>query len=442
MLHCAMRAPDARWTPMRPQWSYPDRDVPASDEARTLRIVAHDKTMTIDSASDDRTERRRRTKLRPAALTVSETERRLLVLGFFLVSFGFLIYQFLRVLSPFFPSLLGAVMLVLIFQPWYRWLVRRSGRPGIAAGIACTTALTVLVLPVFLLTWRLATEATALIPVAREWAAGVSTLTPEDLVARLPGFLERAGRSLVERLPEGETGMQSLVLSVTRDFIKNLTGLGTTTLKGGVLLFFDAIVLVLATFYFFREGQRLLAGVTALLPMAPANTKLIVRTLDRTISAIIRGGFITASVQGFLTGVGLGVAGVPFTVTLSVTAALLSVMPIVGAGLVWIPAAIYLFVDGQTVAAIGVFVWGAAVVSVVDNFLRPYVVGEHAGLPILLLIVSILGGLQVYGVTGALFGPLLIALLLAFIDIYRVSSEPTPPPRSEEDAATDPPSPA
>lgn len=362
-------------------------------------------------------------RLRPAAVTVSDSERRLLFLGFFLVSFAFLIYQFLRVLSPFFPSLLGAMMLVLIFQPWYRWLSARLGRPGLAAGLACATALTVLVLPIFALTWRLASEATALIPVAREWAAGITSMTPEDLIDHLPGFLRGTATSLAGRIPEGETGVQSLALSVTRDLIKNLTGLGTTTLKGSVLFFFDAIVLVLATFYFFREGERLLDGLTTLLPMDPANTQLIVKTLNRTFSAIIRGGFITASVQGILTGAGLAVAGVPFPVTLGVTAAVLSVMPIVGAGLIWIPAAIYLFLEGQTVAAIGIFVWGAAVVSVVDNFLRPYVVGEHAGLPILLLIVSILGGLQVYGVTGALFGPLLIAMLLAFVAIYRTSRE-------------------
>ena len=134
---------------------------------------------------------------------------------------------------------------------------------------------------------------------------------------------------------------------------------------------------------------------------------------------MVRGTFITASVQGFLTGIGLAVSGVPFPVLGGVSAALLAVVPFIGAGLIWLPAAIYLFVTGATGAAIGLALWGVLVVGLIDNVLRPWVVGERAHLPVLLLLLAVLGGIQVYGLLGALLSPLLVATFLAFARIYR-----------------------
>jgi len=199
----------------------------------------------------------------------------------------------------------------------------------------------------------------------------------------------------------------------------SLTSFGVATLKKAVVVLLDLMVLVLAVYFFFRDGHRIVHWIADLVPMEEEYKWRIIGRLDRTMSAIIRGAFVTASAQGALTGMGLAVAGVPFPVFLGFASALLAVVPFVGASLVWIPAAAYLLIEGQTLACIGLVLWGMFVVGLVDNFLRPYIVGGQAGLPILLLFLGILGGIRVYGLVGALISPLLIALVLAFVDIYR-----------------------
>jgi predicted PurR-regulated permease PerM len=120
-----------------------------------------------------------------------------------------------------------------------------------------------------------------------------------------------------------------------------------------------------------------------------------------------------------LTGIGLALFGVPFPVLLGFAATVLAVVPFVGASLVWFPAAVYLFVNEQTGAAIGLSLWGLMLVGLIDNVLRPVVIGEQAQLPILLLFLGVLGGIQIYGLIGALISPMVIACVFAFAHIYR-----------------------
>jgi predicted PurR-regulated permease PerM len=181
----------------------------------------------------------------------------------------------------------------------------------------------------------------------------------------------------------------------------------------------DLIVMVLTLFFFFRDGTRIVRWILDIVTMEEGNKQLILGRLDRTLSAIVRGAFITCSAQGLLAGIGLAMTGVPFPVLLGFASALFSLIPFVGASLIWAPAAIYLYFTGHPVAAVVMATWGALVVGLVDNFLRPYVIGEQAQLPILLILVGVLGGIQVFGLIGILISPLLIASVLAFAQIYR-----------------------
>jgi predicted PurR-regulated permease PerM len=122
-----------------------------------------------------------------------------------------------------------------------------------------------------------------------------------------------------------------------------------------------------------------------------------------------------------MTGIGLAIFGAPFPILLGFAATFLAVVPFVGAALVWAPAAVYLFLANHPEAAIGLILWGLLFVGLVDNILRPLVVGEHSRLPITLLFLGVLGGIQVYGLIGGLISPLLIAGVFAFARIYRES---------------------
>lgn len=348
----------------------------------------------------------------------ADARRRLLFLAFFFAAFLYLLYQLLRILSPFVPALLGAVMLVLIFYPVHMQMARRCANNSMAAGLTSIVVVLTIVVPVLVFLWLLVAEAANVAPAFSDWL-GRHSETTGNLVSQLPEPVQRLWARIEPHLVNWQTDIKGMALGVVKEIGNSLTSFGVASLKKAFVVLLDLIVLVLAVFFFFRDGHRIVRWIADLVPMEEEYKWRIIHRLERTMSAIIRGAFVTASAQGALTGLGLAVAGVPFPVFLGFAAALGAVVPFVGASLVWAPAAIYLAVEGHTFAAIGLAVWGLFVVGLVDNFLRPYIVGGHAGLPILLLFLGILGGIRVYGLVGALISPLLIALVLAFVDIYR-----------------------
>jgi len=344
--------------------------------------------------------------------------RRVLFLVFFFAVYLFLLYELARILSPFFAPLLGAIMLVLIFFPLHAALERASGRPSLAAAVTTFVILLTIIVPVIVLVWLLVREAADVVPLVREWVATRREGALGSSIA-LPAPLDSIWQLAQRHLQRWEIDIRGIALEALRQTGNQLTSFGAATVRQlfGVLL--DLVVLILALFFFLRDGLHIVRWILDLVPMEEADKQMIVERLDRTVSAMLRGAFITASAQGALTGVGLAVTGVPFPVLLGFASALLSVVPFVGASLVWVPAGLYLLFTGQIVAGVGLLLWGALVVGLVDNFLRPYVIGEHAQLPVLLLLVGVLGGLQVYGLIGALLSPLVIAAVLAFARLYR-----------------------
>ena len=138
----------------------------------------------------------------------------------------------------------------------------------------------------------------------------------------------------------------------------------------------------------------------------------------QTVTAVIRGALLTAGAQGALAMIGYLVAGVPLAVFFGVVTGIAAMIPVVGAGLIWAPIGIFVFIQSPG-WGIFIFVWGFFVVSLVDNLLKPILIGSRARMPILLIFCGIIGGVNVYGVTGVIIGPILIAVLLAFITIYR-----------------------
>jgi predicted PurR-regulated permease PerM len=356
--------------------------------------------------------------------------RKLLFLAFFFAAFLYLLYQLLRILSPFVPALMGAVMLVLIFYPAHRRIAARVARDAVAAAITSLVVVVTIVVPVFVFLWLLISEATNLAPAVSDWLGRHSDVSG-TLATQLPEPVQRIWAKFAPHVQVWQEDLKGIAVDSLKEIGNSLTGFGVVLLKKAVLVLLDLIVMVLAVYFFFRDGHRMVRWIADLVPMEEEYKWRIIGRLDRTMSAIIRGAFVTAAAQGALTGIGLAVAGVPFPVFLGFAGALLAVVPFVGAGLVWAPAAVYLLIEGQTWACIGLVLWGLFVVGLVDNFLRPYIVGGQAGLPILLLFLGILGGIRVYGLVGALISPLLIALVLAFVDIYREQYMPRQPGKAD-----------
>jgi predicted PurR-regulated permease PerM len=345
-------------------------------------------------------------------------DRNLLFFAFFFTVFLFLLYQLARILSPFLAPLLAALMISLIFYPLNTWLRGLIHNKDITAGIATVTVLLTIIIPVILLLWALIIEATNLLPLARsvvsKWEAGGF----DALGSAVPQPLQQLWTKVLPYIERWNVDLQSMLTTSVRDLGNSITTFGAATLREVFRFLLNLIVLVLVLYFFFRDGDRVIERVITLVPMEKANKELIVTRLDRTLVAIVRGAFATASAQGLLSGIGLAVAGVPFSLLLGFLSALLSLVPFVGASLIWAPASVYLLLNDQTLAGIGLIAWGLCVVGLVDNFIRPWVVGKHAQLPVLPLLVGILGGLQVYGLIGALISPLIVATVMVFAQIY------------------------
>jgi predicted PurR-regulated permease PerM len=347
---------------------------------------------------------------------VTARDREWLFRLFFLGAFGYLIYQSLRILAPFATALTAALIITLVFFPAHAGLLRLVRRRNLAAAATTVLALIVVIVPFLVLGWLLLDEAAAVFPHVRDLIA--QPLADGNPAFDLPPLLARSWERIQQFVARWDIDVRDIALESVRQLGNNLTAFGTGVLKNSVLVVFDIVVLVVAIFFFFRDGSVIVRGVVDLIPMETDDKQMIIDRLDQTLSAIVRSAFITATVQGLLAGVGFAVAGVSFPVLLGFATALLAVVPIAGAGIVWAPVGLYLIFSGAVSAGVGVLLWGATAVSMSDNLLRTFLISGRTQLSLLLLFPGILGGIQVYGIAGALIGPLVIATLLAFVRIY------------------------
>lgn len=353
----------------------------------------------------------------PSGARPSASDREWLFRLFFLGAFAYLIYQSLLILSPFATALTAALIVTMVFYPLHARLVVVLGGANRAATLSTVLALLTVIVPFLVLVWLLLGEAGAVFPHVRDL---FSQTTGEGAVRgfTLPAVVAGWWARIQAFFAGWHVDLRAVALESVQQVGNSLTGIGAGILKNFVLVVFDIVVLVVAIFFFFRDGPQLVRAVVGLIPMEEDDKRMVIARLDETLSAIVRSAFITASVQGSLAGVGFAVAGVGFPVLLGFATALLALVPFAGAALVWAPVGLYLLYSGEQTAGIGILIWGAVAVSMSDNLVRTLLISGRTHLSLLLLFPGILGGIQIYGVAGALIGPLVIATLLAFARIY------------------------
>jgi predicted PurR-regulated permease PerM len=212
-----------------------------------------------------------------------------------------------------------------------------------------------------------------------------------------------------------EEAMANLPAQVSRFLLAAGTGL-----VGGLAGFAgNAILTFLILFFVFRDGNTAIENVTSILPVRQDQAVRLFTGIRDSVVANLYGILAVGLAQGLLTGAALAVLRVPSALLLGLTAAVCSLIPIVGTTLVWVPAAIYLMVAGHLWKGICLILWGALVVGTVDNVIRPLVIGSKVELHPLLLLFALLGGLQAFGFIGIFIGPVVISLIAALISMLR-----------------------
>jgi predicted PurR-regulated permease PerM len=207
----------------------------------------------------------------------------------------------------------------------------------------------------------------------------------------------------------------SLLKSLSDFIYKQMTGFA----KGFFGFLLDIIIILFISFFLIIDGEKFLQEIKALSPLEDAHYNRIMQQLERTIKATLKGSSIVAFVQGLLGGVGFWIFGIPSAAFWGVCMVFSSVVPLVGTSIIWIPAALYLFLSSSIWMAIGMALWGTLIISGADNILRPALLKGEVNLHPLLTFLSVLGGLMYFGFLGFILGPVVLSFLMTLFEIYK-----------------------
>jgi predicted PurR-regulated permease PerM len=373
-----------------------------------------------------------------------EVSREQLFAAFFFAVFLFLLYQLYLFLASFFVPLVWAGILALTFYPLTSWLVRAfGGRRTVAAATLVVGVTLVAILPAFFLGSLLVREATGVYRTVQEAVARgeLQQFVDHIRASRVGGLWMR----LTPYLDRFSIDFSDLLLRATNWLSDQIVGQAGHLARNVLVSVVNFVLMLVALFFFFRDGEAMAERVKDLLPMEGEHKEAVFARLYATVTAVVQGMIATAAAQGVLAGIGFGlIGGMQFSVFLGFLTGLASFMPLAGPTLVWAPSALYLMFTGDVGRGIGLALWGALVVSTADNWIKPLIIGGRAKLPTFLLLISILGGLKVYGFLGVFLGPVILAILFAFVEIYREEYhappvfppvEPDEPERAEREAA-------
>jgi len=324
-----------------------------------------------------------------------------------------------KLLAPFVIPLLWAAVLTILVYPFYRWLVRRVGMNTSVAATVTTVLLAIAFIgPATVLTIRLAQESRDAYESLRQTmqAGGFASIvdrTVRGASSLLPGFLDEAAVKAVEDwLRQTWTSAAgSISGSLARGLNRAITNTSVFFVKG--------FVCFVAVFYFLREGEVWLRKLKGTVPLSRRVWDLVVVRFEETLLGVMHGMLLSAAILASLLAIGYKVAGVPVPAFLGMISFFVAPVPFVGVLVVWLPAVLWLYATGATMAALGLFVYGSVAIFLVDNLLRPMIIGSIARLPVLFMLLSILGGLLAYGPLGLFLGPVLLAIGMAVGGVYR-----------------------
>lgn len=320
---------------------------------------------------------------------------------------------FLWVLKPFFGAIFWACAITIIFFPLHRRvLIYCKGRRNLSALITLSICILIVVIPFILL---------------------ITTVVQQsaDVFAKMQsGEIDPA--KYIDQIKSAFPIVQNAAASFGMDFDtlkKNVLDLGVTTSKAigmrvvsigqnTFILALNIVLMLYLTYFLLRDGRRLLELLIRALPLGDKRERLLFAKFGEVTRATIKGNVVIAIVQGSLGGFILWAIGMPGAVLFGVLMAVLSLIPAVGPAFVWVPIAIYLAAVGQTMEAIVLSVFGALVIGLIDNILRPILVGRDTKMPDYIVLLSTLGGLVLFGVNGFAIGPLVAALFMAFWEIF------------------------
>lgn len=325
------------------------------------------------------------------------------------------VYLIYLVFTPFLVPLGWAGVFTIMFLPVHQ-RIRRRIRGRNRAALVSTLLLTVLIIVPGILVLAAFTAQTvdAAQWAQQQWKAGGTPL--RDFLERTVP-LQRILDFLAER-NISEEEITSVISQRLQQLAGFLAGQAGRLARNLIFLLFDLFVTLFATFYLFRDGGQLLDRLRRALPLDPHVREGLFYIAQNVLYASVFSGLVVAAVQGALGGILFWLLGIGAPVLWGIVMAFLSLLPVLGAWLVWVPAVLYLLVTGSYIKGVILLAFGALVISMVDNVLRPILLSGRAQMNGLLVFISILGGIAAFGLLGIVLGPILVALGTAVLEFY------------------------
>ena len=319
------------------------------------------------------------------------------------------------ILWPFAGAVFWAVVLAILFMPLHRRLLARiPRRPTLAA--LCTLALCLLlvILPVAVLGISLVQEAAQVYDHMRSGQLSFGSYF-QQIIHALPDWLTRLLRQFhLASLAEIQAKLSATAVQVSQFLATKALNIGQNTLQ--FIVSFGIMLYLL--FFLLRDGRALGGRIRQAIPLDEAHKRELLSKFTIVIRATVKGNIVVAASQGALGGLIFWILGIQGPVLWGVLMAFLSLLPAVGAGLIWMPVALYFLATGAVWQGVVLIAYGICVIGLVDNILRPLLVGKDTKLPDYLVLISTLGGMALFGLTGFVIGPAIAALFVATWDLF------------------------
>jgi len=332
---------------------------------------------------------------------------------FALVVAAVLGYALIKIFTPFFGAMAWAVFLAFLLFPLNtRWRRHLRGN-GVTAGVLTILAPITILLPLSALSIDFVAQISDLVRKVQKAAVQWDIKTFSDLrqfpwIARINDWLQvHTGISAAQ--------VQSWLVTGAQHVLQGAAGFSGSFFLGAVDSLVSFAIMLFLLFFFLRDGDVMIARARNLIPMEESRKDRLFQQVGDVTRAIVIGTSMTALMQGVMIGIGFAIAGLPSPVVFGVLAGLLSMLPMGGSALVWVPAVIWLFIDGRWGFAIFMLAWGL-MLGGIDSVLRPVLISGRAKISALAVFVGVLGGIPAFGAIGIIAGPVVLSLVLALIE--------------------------
>jgi predicted PurR-regulated permease PerM len=324
------------------------------------------------------------------------------------IAFGF-------VLEPFFGAILWSLVLAILFGPLHdKLLAKMPGRPNSAAALTLLIILLIVIIPTILLGIMIAQELISFYGLIQSGDVNLAALFAKA-IAMLPGWV-------TQRLEAaGLADFPAVLHSVTQGLsgsIQQIAGRALLVGQGTFNFLLMLSLMLYLTFFLLRDGDVLVRRIVGAVPLDAIHVEAVIRNFTVVIRATVKGSLVVAIVQGALGGIIFSLLGIQGALLWGVVMGAFSLIPAVGTGIVWVPVALYLLASGAYVEGAILAFCGMFVIGMVDNILRPILVGRDTRMPDYLVLFSTLGGLQVFGISGFIIGPVIAALFIGTWNIF------------------------